>query len=92
MKKFKKTVVAVATVMLVFVCSSSVFAGSNGVNFYQNTNLRGSITDTIPQGDYTLSELQSYGFVNNWASSVIIPEGLLFRCMTIMSFGEIHGC
>ena len=46
-----------------------------GVVFYQNTNYGGTATSAIPAGSYTLSQLQAYGFVNDWASSVQIPSG-----------------
>ncbi|MFC0183521.1 Beta/Gamma crystallin [Pseudarcicella hirudinis] len=48
---------------------------STGVKFYQNSNYGGASTSFIPKGNYTLSQLQSYGFVNDWASSIKIPAG-----------------
>lgn len=49
--------------------------GTTGVNFYQNANYGGVSTNGIPKGTYTLSQLQNYGFINDWASSVKIPAG-----------------
>ncbi|MES2454538.1 MAG: endo-beta-N-acetylglucosaminidase H [Bacteroidota bacterium] len=49
--------------------------GTTGVNFYQHANYGGVTTNGIPKGTYTLSQLQNYGFINDWASSVKIPSG-----------------
>lgn len=49
--------------------------GATGVKFFQHTNYGGTATSSIPKGNYTLSQLQAYGFVNDWASSVTIPAG-----------------
>ena len=49
--------------------------GPNGVIFYQDVNFNGTATRAIPKGTYTLSQLKSYGFINDWASSVKIPPG-----------------
>jgi predicted alpha-1,6-mannanase (GH76 family) len=46
-----------------------------GVTFYQNTLYGGTVTSNIPKGNYTLAQLQAYGFVNDWASSAKIPAG-----------------
>lgn len=46
-----------------------------GVNFFQDANYLGTANGTLPKGNYTLSQLQAYGFVNDWASSVKIPAG-----------------
>ncbi|MBN9297369.1 MAG: hypothetical protein J0I41_10175 [Filimonas sp.] len=48
---------------------------TTGVNFYQDINYGGTATAAIPKGNYTLAQLQAYGFVNDWASSVKIPSG-----------------
>lgn len=48
---------------------------TTGVVFYQNTADGGTATKAIPKGSYTLTQLKSYGFVSNWASSVVIPSG-----------------
>jgi hypothetical protein len=48
---------------------------SSGVKFFQNTNYGGTATSLIPKGNYTLSQLQAYGFVNDWASSMQVPSG-----------------
>jgi hypothetical protein len=48
---------------------------SSGVRFFQHTNYGGTGTGMIPKGNYTLSQLQAYGFVNDWASSVQVPAG-----------------
>ncbi|MGF7037939.1 endo-beta-N-acetylglucosaminidase H [Mucilaginibacter lappiensis] len=50
-------------------------APATGVTFYQNSNYGGTVTSAIPKGNYTLAQLQAYGFVDNWASSVKIPTG-----------------
>jgi hypothetical protein len=47
----------------------------NGVTFYQDSWYGGTSTNGLHEGNYTLAQLQSYGFVDNWASSVSIPEG-----------------
>ncbi len=49
--------------------------GATGVKFYQHTNYGGTATSNIPKGNYTLSQLQAYGFVNDWASSITVPAG-----------------
>lgn len=46
-----------------------------GVTFYQDTMYGGTVTGVIPKGTYTLSQLQGYGFVNDWASSAKVPTG-----------------
>ncbi len=48
---------------------------ATGVTFYQDINYTGTATSTIAKGNYTLSQLQALGFVNDWASSVKIPTG-----------------
>jgi hypothetical protein len=48
---------------------------ASGVKFFQHTNYGGTATSLIPKGNYTLSQLQSYGFVNDWASSMQVPSG-----------------
>ncbi len=59
---------------------------SNGVVFYQDINYSGAKTGEIPKGRYTLSQLQAYGFVDNWASSVVIPSGWSVRMYTDDNF------
>lgn len=46
-----------------------------GVKFFGNINFGGASTGELPKGNYTLSQLKAYGFVDNWASSVQIPAG-----------------
>ena len=46
-----------------------------GVKFFQDVNYGGKATLEIPKGNYTLSQLKAYGFVDNWASSVQMPQG-----------------
>lgn len=46
-----------------------------GVKFFQDVNYRGASTQELPKGNYTLSQLKAYGFIDNWASSVQIPAG-----------------
>ncbi len=48
---------------------------ASGVSFFADANYGGAATTIIPKGNYTLSQLQGYGFVNDWASSVKIPSG-----------------
>lgn len=50
-------------------------APATGVTFYQNSNYGGTVTSAIPKGNYTLAQLQAYGFVDNWASSLKVPTG-----------------
>jgi len=57
-----------------------------GVVFYQNVSDAGTATTAIPKGSYTLTQLQSYGFVKNWASSVTIPIGWKVIMYTSSSF------
>lgn len=47
----------------------------SGVTFFQEANYGGAATRALPKGNYTLAQLQAYGFVDNWASSVQIPAG-----------------
>ncbi len=49
--------------------------GTTGVKFYQHINYGGTATSSIPKGNYTLAQLQAYGFVDNWASSLQVPAG-----------------
>ncbi|GAA4330194.1 hypothetical protein GCM10023149_35240 [Mucilaginibacter gynuensis] len=46
-----------------------------GVTFFADVNYAGAGMGALPKGNYTLSQLQAYGFVNDWASSVKIPTG-----------------
>jgi hypothetical protein len=48
---------------------------ASGVSFFADANYGGAATATIPKGNYTLSQLQAYGFVNDWASSSKVPSG-----------------
>lgn len=48
---------------------------ASGVSFFADANYGGAATATIPKGSYTLAQLQGYGFVNDWASSLKIPSG-----------------
>lgn len=50
-------------------------SGTTGVIFYQDSNYGGTASQTIVKGNYTLSQLQAKGVVNDWASSVKIPSG-----------------
>lgn len=59
---------------------------ANGIVFYQNINYGGSKTLEIPKGTYTLAQLEAYGFVNDWASSVVIPSGWSIRMYTDDNF------
>ncbi|TEW67978.1 chitinase [Mucilaginibacter phyllosphaerae] len=60
--------------------SPTVYTGGGttpaaGVNFYQDINYTGTATSSIPKGNYTTAQLQAYGFVDNWASSLKVPTG-----------------
>ncbi|WP_454801055.1 endo-beta-N-acetylglucosaminidase H [Mucilaginibacter phyllosphaerae] len=59
--------------------SQTVYTGgttpATGVNFYQDINYTGTATSSIPKGNYTTAQLQAYGFVDNWASSLKVPTG-----------------
>lgn len=48
---------------------------TSGVSFFADANYGGAATSTLPKGNYTLSQLQGYGFVNDWASSAKVPAG-----------------
>lgn len=50
-------------------------SSATGVTLYQDINYGGSVTRDIPKGSYTLAQLQSYGFINDWASSLVVPAG-----------------
>jgi hypothetical protein len=63
-----------------FVGNAASYAGAVNnalmtVAFYQNINYGGS-SGALSPGSYTLSQLQSLGIANDWASSVRIPAGL----------------
>jgi hypothetical protein len=60
---------------------------TTGVTFYQDINYGGTATSVIPKGTYTLSQLQAYGFVDNWASSVKIPSGWTVTMYANDNFG-----
>jgi len=49
--------------------------GGGGVTFYQDINYGGAASQSIPKGNYTLSQLQARGVQNDWASSCRIPAG-----------------
>ncbi|GAA4912633.1 endo-beta-N-acetylglucosaminidase H [Mucilaginibacter defluvii] len=46
-----------------------------GVRFFADANYGGYGTGIIPKGTYTLTQLEKFGFVNDWASSIKIPSG-----------------
>jgi hypothetical protein len=48
---------------------------NSGVVFYQHINYGGTASQPLGPGNYTLSQLQALGFVNDWASSVRVPAG-----------------
>jgi hypothetical protein len=60
---------------------------TTGVKFFQNANYAGASTSLLPKGNYTLSQLQALGFVNDWASSVQIPSGWTVICYQHDNFG-----
>lgn len=62
-------------------------SGTTGVKFFQHINNGGTATSSIPKGNYTLSQLQGYGFVNDWASSVTIPAGWTVIMYSNNNFG-----
>jgi hypothetical protein len=47
----------------------------SGVTFFKDTNYVGSMSALLPQGSYTLSQLQAVGIANDDASSCTIPSG-----------------
>lgn len=55
--------------------SAPAAATTTGAIFYQDTQYAATATKAIPKGQYTLSQLQAYGFSGNWASSVKLPSG-----------------
>ena len=46
----------------------------DGATFFQDANYTGNSTIGITEGSYTLSQLQAKGFVNDWTSSVMLPD------------------
>lgn len=50
-------------------------SAAGGVVFYKDIYCNGSHTSGIGPGYYSLNDLKSYGFINDWASSVTIPDG-----------------
>ncbi|MBD1392479.1 hypothetical protein [Mucilaginibacter glaciei] len=63
-------------------------ATTTGVSFYQDINYTGTATASIPKGNYTLAQLQAYGFVDNWASSVTVPSGWTVTMYTNDNFTD----
>lgn len=61
---------------------------NNGVVFYQHINYGGTASQPLAPGNYTLSQLQALGFVNDWASSVRVPAG---RTLTMYSNDNFGG-
>jgi hypothetical protein len=66
----KKVLVLACMLIVTIVFAVTNSASANGVIFYQNANYGGTATQPIMPGSYTLSQLQGFGFVNDWASSV----------------------
>jgi hypothetical protein len=67
-----------------FDCHPSVVAlqvvpadntGTTGVTFYQDANYGGTAGMPMIKGNYTLSQLNAKGVLNDWASSMRIPAG-----------------
>jgi len=56
------------------IVKTNGIAGS-GVVFFQDVNYSGSSGLALAKGRYTLSQLQSAGIQNDWASSCTIPIG-----------------
>ena len=79
-KKIVKKIVSstlISSLIVLGVSFTSTYAqaeNSSWVKFYQDSELRGNSTQPIGAGNYTLDQLQKYGFKNDWASSVYIPE------------------
>lgn len=48
---------------------------ATGAIFYQDANYLGARSQSIPVGNYTLSQLQARGVSNDWASSLRVPPG-----------------
>jgi hypothetical protein len=56
-------------------CLQNCGDANPGVVFFQHSSFGGTSTQPLARGNYTLSQLQSRGFVNDWASSVRVPAG-----------------
>ncbi|WP_142683887.1 lectin [Chitinophaga polysaccharea] len=56
---------------------------AGGVTFYQNTSYGGTVSQVLPVGNYTMSQLAALGVPNDWASSVKIPAG-----RTLIMYGD----
>ncbi|GGH18811.1 hypothetical protein GCM10007352_29790 [Mucilaginibacter phyllosphaerae] len=54
---------------------SAPVTAATGAVFYQDTQYGLTATKAIPKGSYTLTQLKTYGFIGNWASSVKLPTG-----------------
>jgi hypothetical protein len=52
-----------------------IVGNSGGVVFYQDYNYGGAVSQVLPVGNYTLSQLNARGVPNDWASSVRVPAG-----------------
>lgn len=52
---------------------------TTGVVFFADAGWGGSYTRPIPKGDHTLTDLMTYGFQSNWASSLTMPKGWTVR-------------
>jgi lysophospholipase L1-like esterase len=50
-------------------------SGASGVTFYGDVNYGGGVSQVLPVGTYTLSQLAARGMPNDWASSVRVPAG-----------------
>lgn len=59
-----------------------------GVVFYQNSNFEGTASQTLTKGNYTMAQLQAKGVLNDWASSVKIPNGWT---VVIYEHGDFSG-
>ena len=60
----------------------------DGVIFFENTGFNGAASGKFTPGNYTLYDLRTRGFVNDWASSVKIPSGMT---LTVYSDDNFSG-
>lgn len=54
---------------------SSCRIQTTGAIFYKDANFGGARSQSIPKGNYTMSQLSARGVPNDWASSLRLPPG-----------------
>jgi hypothetical protein len=70
--------------------SVSPVAWAQSAAFCSEAGFGGTCTSPIPPGYYTLSQLASYGFQNDWASSCGVPNGGTVQLFADDNFGGQH--